>query len=145
MHPYASTVTISYILIIPLQYVRASGTIVPVGLPLRGRLNADLLDIATRRVKIRGSEVANVDDTEEALQVFHEKKLQIPCQVVDVEELPLVHKLMEEGKIVSTSNQKRTFLLINMFLTQMNRSIVSFLRSPRNPQVFCENTLLLSP
>ncbi|OKL55901.1 hypothetical protein UA08_08953 [Talaromyces atroroseus] len=83
-----------------IRFVRTSGTVVPVGLPPGGRLNADIVDIMARRVKIRGSWVAGVADTEKALQVVHEKKLQISHQVIHVRDLPLVCKKIQEGELV---------------------------------------------
>ncbi|KAF9888639.1 Pyruvate decarboxylase 3 [Aspergillus nanangensis] len=68
-----------------LEYVRARGTIVLVGLPPGARIQADLFSVIFRMITIKGSYVGTKEDTENALEFFLRNKMVMQCQIMDLE------------------------------------------------------------
>lgn len=82
------------------EYVRSCGTVVLVGLPKDAKVTAPVFDAVVRSISIVGSYVGNRADTAEALDFFSRGLINCPIQIIGLSELPLVYKLMEEGKIL---------------------------------------------
>lgn len=82
-----------------LDYVRATGTIVLVGLPADAVTHSPVFGQVLRAVTIRGSLVGNRLDTVEALEFVRRGLVRCPIKIVPASELTNVYTLMEEGKI----------------------------------------------
>lgn len=82
-----------------LEYVRATGTIVLVGLPADAVTHSPVFSHVLRAITIRGSLVGNRLDTVEALEFVRRGLVRCPIKIVPASELTQVYTLMEEGKI----------------------------------------------
>ncbi|KAF5092131.1 hypothetical protein D0Z03_003031 [Geotrichum reessii] len=82
------------------DYVRATGTIVLVGLPAGAFAKSEVFSHVVKSINIKGSYVGNRADTAEALDFFARGLVKSPIKIVGLSELENVYKLMEEGKIV---------------------------------------------
>ncbi|KAJ6170681.1 Thiamine pyrophosphate enzyme C-terminal TPP-binding [Penicillium canescens] len=82
-----------------IEYVRARGTIVLVGLPPGAVIRADLFSVIFRMITIKGSYVGTREDTEEALEFFVRNDMAMHCQIMELEQLPQVYDLMEQANI----------------------------------------------
>lgn len=85
------------------------GTVVPVGLPSKGQINADLFDIIARMVKIKGSWVGNEADLKEALEIFQTKGLKVPHRIMGLQDLPLAFDMLEKGESCTSVLPKFSF------------------------------------
>lgn len=61
-------------------------------------IQADLFSVVFRMITIKGSYVGTKEDTENALEFFLRNKMVMQCQIMDLEQLPHVYDLMEQGK-----------------------------------------------
>jgi len=83
-----------------VEYVRARGTIVAIGLPAHAFLKAPVFETVVKMVTIKGSYVGNRQDGVEAIEFYMRGLIKAPFKVVPLKELPEVFKLMEQNKIV---------------------------------------------
>ncbi|KAK6462562.1 alcohol dehydrogenase 1 [Scheffersomyces coipomensis] len=83
-----------------VDYVRAVGTVVLVGLPAGAKVVAPVFDAVVKSISIKGSYVGNRADTAEAIDFFTRGLIKCPIKIVTLSELPEVYELMEQGKIV---------------------------------------------
>lgn len=82
------------------QYVRASGTIVLVGLPAGAVVKSDVFSHVVKTINIKGSYVGNRADTAEALDFFNRGLVGAPIKIVGLSELNMVYDLMKKNQIV---------------------------------------------
>lgn len=82
-----------------LEYVRATGTIVLVGLPADAVVHSPVFPHVIRAITIRGSLVGNREDTVEAMDFVRRGLVKTPIKIVGLTELPHVYELMEKGQI----------------------------------------------
>lgn len=82
-----------------VEYTRANGTVVLVGLPAHAKITAPVFDVVVKSINICGSYVGNRADSAEAIDFFARGLIKCPIKVVGLSELESVYKLMEEGKI----------------------------------------------
>lgn len=82
------------------EYVRSRGSVVCIAMPAGAYVKAPVFDTVVRMLSIKGSYVANRQDTAEALEFYARGLIKIPFKIVALSELPKVYKLMEEGKVV---------------------------------------------
>lgn len=82
-----------------LNYIRASGTIVLVGLPADAVLKSPVFPHVLRAITVRGSLVGNREDTHEALEFVKRGLVRCPIKIVGMSELPHVYELLESGQI----------------------------------------------
>ena len=83
-----------------VDYVRASGTVILIGLPPNAKLSIDILTAVVKQVTIRGSYVGTKWDTTEAIDFFHRGLVKCPIKVVGLLEVERVFQEMEENKIL---------------------------------------------
>ncbi|CDK29214.1 unnamed protein product [Kuraishia capsulata CBS 1993] len=83
-----------------VEYVRLCGTVVFVGLPSGAEVRYPLYDQVCRYITLKGTSVANVKETEEALDIFAKGLIKSPIKVVGLDKLADVFELMDEGKIL---------------------------------------------
>lgn len=83
-----------------LNYVRATGTVVLVGMPAGATVPVPVFESVVRSVNIRGSYVGNRADSAEAIDFFARGLIKCPIKIVGLSELPSVYELMEQGKIL---------------------------------------------
>ncbi|KAF7999996.1 alcohol dehydrogenase, propanol-preferring [Metschnikowia aff. pulcherrima] len=83
-----------------VAYVRATGTVVLVGLPAGAKVEAPVFESVVKSVSIRGSYVGNRADSAEAIDFFSRGLIKCPIKIVGLSELPSVYELMEQGKIL---------------------------------------------
>ncbi|GEQ71607.1 hypothetical protein JCM33374_g5292 [Metschnikowia sp. JCM 33374] len=83
-----------------VAYVRATGTVVLVGLPAGAKVTVPVFETVVRSVNIRGSYVGNRADSGEAIDFFSRGLIKCPIKIVGLSELPAVFELMERGKIL---------------------------------------------
>ncbi|KAK6199980.1 alcohol dehydrogenase 1 [Scheffersomyces amazonensis] len=83
-----------------VDYVRATGTVVLVGLPAGAKVVAPVFDAVVKSISIKGSYVGNRADTAEAIDFFSRGLIKCPIKIVGLSELPGVYELMEQGKII---------------------------------------------
>lgn len=77
-----------------VEYVRARGTIVAIGLPAHAFLKAPVFETVVKMVTIKGSYVGNRQDGVEAIEFYERGLIKAPFKVVPLKELPEVFKLM---------------------------------------------------
>ncbi|KAF5094261.1 hypothetical protein D0Z00_003628 [Geotrichum galactomycetum] len=82
------------------DYVRATGTIVLVGLPAGAFAKSEVFSHVVKSINIKGSYVGNRADTAEALDFFARGLVKSPIKIVGLSELEHVYELMEKGQIV---------------------------------------------
>lgn len=82
-----------------LAYIRATGTIVLVGLPADAVTHSPVFAHVLRTITIRGSLVGNREDTREALDFVRRGLVKCPIKIVGMSELSKVYELMEAGQI----------------------------------------------
>ncbi|SCV00309.1 LAMI_0G04192g1_1 [Lachancea mirantina] len=82
------------------QYVRATGTVVLVGMPANAYVRSEVFSHVVKSINIRGSYVGNRADTREALDFFGRGLVKAPIKVVGLSELPEVYELMNAGEIL---------------------------------------------
>ncbi|WPK25935.1 hypothetical protein PUMCH_003273 [Australozyma saopauloensis] len=83
-----------------VEFIRATGTVVLVGLPAGAKVVAPVFDAVVKSVSIRGSYVGNRADSAEAIDFFSRGLIKCPIKIVGLSELPEIYTLMEEGKIL---------------------------------------------
>lgn len=83
-----------------LEYIKATGTVVLVGLPAGASVNANVFDSVVKSVNIRGSYVGNRADTREAIDFFTRGAIKAPIKMAGLSELPKIYQEMEKGAIV---------------------------------------------
>ncbi|KAI9926278.1 hypothetical protein ASPWEDRAFT_185948 [Aspergillus wentii DTO 134E9] len=110
-----------------IQFVRPRGTVVAVGVPAGG-IQTDLFVPMMRMVNIKGSCVANSSETAEALGVVTQAKLNIPHRVLELQDLPGIHELIDKGEL-----QERVVLSLPE-PHQDDPSDGAFALSPRVPE-----------
>lgn len=81
------------------DYVRPHGTVVTIGLPAHAKLSAPVFDFVIKMITIKGSYVGNRADSREALEFYRRGGIKAPFKVVELEKLPEVYEMMEQGKI----------------------------------------------
>lgn len=82
-----------------LEYIRATGTIVLVGLPSDAVLHSPIFTHVLRTITIRGSLVGNREDTVEALDFVKRGLVKTPYKIVGMTEIESVYDKMEKGEI----------------------------------------------
>ncbi|KKK15284.1 hypothetical protein AOCH_004258 [Aspergillus ochraceoroseus] len=82
-----------------IQYVRSGGTVVAIGLPKGALIKADVISTAMRKITIKGAYVGTAAETEEALEVYAQKRFDVKYRVCALKELPTVFESMEQGNI----------------------------------------------
>ncbi|OBA22147.1 alcohol dehydrogenase [Metschnikowia bicuspidata var. bicuspidata NRRL YB-4993] len=83
-----------------VEYVRATGTVILVGLPAGAKVVAPVFESVVKSVSIKGSYVGNRADSAEAIDFFTRGLIKCPIKVVGLSELPSVYELMVQGKIL---------------------------------------------
>jgi propanol-preferring alcohol dehydrogenase len=82
------------------EYVRATGTIVLVGLPADAYVKSEVFSHVVKSISIKGSYVGNRADTAEALDFFARGLVKSPIKIVGLSELENVYHLLEKGQVV---------------------------------------------
>lgn len=82
-----------------MQYVRARGSVVCIGLPANAYMRAPVFDSVVRMINIRGSYVGNRMDSAEAIDFFRRGLIKAPFKIVGLSELAKVYEMMEKGQI----------------------------------------------
>jgi len=82
------------------EYVRATGTIVLVGLPADAYVKSEVFSHVVKSINIKGSYVGNRADTAEALDFFARGLVKSPIKIVGLSQLEEVYKLLEKGQVV---------------------------------------------
>ncbi|KAG7193212.1 alcohol dehydrogenase [Scheffersomyces spartinae] len=83
-----------------LDYVKATGTVVLVGLPAGAEVKAKVFDTVIKSIKIEGSYVGNRADAREAIDLFARGKVNTEIKIAGLSELPRIFEEMEQGKIM---------------------------------------------
>jgi len=83
-----------------LQYLRAGGTLVAVGLPPGAKIEANVFWTVVRNITIKGSYVGNREDARQALDIAARGRVRTTYRVEPLAKLPDVFKEMKEGKLV---------------------------------------------
>jgi len=82
-----------------LQYLRAGGTLVAVGLPPGAKIEADVFWTVVRSITVKGSYVGNREDARQALDIAARGRVRTTYRVEPMDKLPEVFKEMKEGKL----------------------------------------------
>lgn len=82
-----------------LQYLRAGGTLVAVGLPPGAKIEADVFWTVVRSITVKGSYVGNREDARQALDIAARGRVRTTYRVEPMDKLPEVFKEMREGKL----------------------------------------------
>ncbi|KNG88805.1 hypothetical protein ANOM_002460 [Aspergillus nomiae NRRL 13137] len=82
------------------QYVRPRGEVIMVGLPPGAQVQADVFSTVLRMVTIKGSYFGSEMDVREALDIFLQGKIHVPCRQLRLLDLPKAYELMENGGLV---------------------------------------------
>lgn len=82
------------------QYVRATGTVVLVGLPANAYVKSEVFSHVIKSINIKGSYVGNRADTREAIDFFARGLVKSPIKIIGLSELPSVYSMMESGSIL---------------------------------------------
>ncbi|CAD5224046.1 unnamed protein product [Bursaphelenchus okinawaensis] len=81
------------------HYVRTRGTVVLVALPREAKVPVDVFWTVVRAITVKGSYVGSRQDTDEALKFLQRGLVNIPVQVLPLEELSNVFEKMHSNKI----------------------------------------------
>jgi len=82
-----------------LEYLRAGGTLVAVGLPPGATIKADVFWTVLRSITVKGSYVGNREDARQALDIAARGRVRTTYRVEPMNKLPEVFKEMKEGKL----------------------------------------------
>ncbi|KAJ6018802.1 hypothetical protein N7522_000869 [Penicillium canescens] len=80
------------------QICQSSGNDCVGWLTTRSRHQSGSFSVIFRMITIKGSYVGTREDTEEALEFFVRNDMAMHCQIMELEQLPQVYDLMEQGK-----------------------------------------------
>lgn len=83
-----------------IEYTRANGTVVLVGMPAGAHLSTPVFEAVVKSINIRGSYVGNRADSAEAISFFERGLIKCPIEIIGLSELPKVYDLMEAGQIL---------------------------------------------
>lgn len=95
-----------------VEYVRARGTIVAIGMPANAFLKAPVFETVVKMVTIKGSYVGNRQDAAEAVDFYARGLIHAPFKIVPLEELPKVFELMGKPPNLRFSFPKSLICLI---------------------------------
>lgn len=82
------------------KYVRSHGSVVCIGMPGHGKLEAPIFDTVVRMVNIKGSYVGNRQDTAEAIEFFRLGLIKAPHKLIELSKLQDVYDMMMDDKVV---------------------------------------------
>lgn len=82
-----------------LNYVRVGGTVVAIGVPSKTEFKADLLNIISKHLTIKGTTLGNRQDFKEAVNLFAKGKIDIPVEVRGLSQLHGVLERINKGEI----------------------------------------------
>lgn len=83
-----------------VEYLRANGTSVLVGLPKGAEVTVPVFSAVARSVSVRGSYVGNRQDTAEAIDFFSRGLIECPIKVVPLSQLNNVYDQLARGEVV---------------------------------------------
>ncbi|OBA23829.1 NAD(P)-binding protein [Metschnikowia bicuspidata var. bicuspidata NRRL YB-4993] len=83
------------------EYVRATGTVILVGLPAGAKVVAPVFKSVVKSVNIKGSCVGNRADSAEAIDFLTRGLIKCPVKIVSLSELPSVYQLMARSWVVT--------------------------------------------
>ncbi|KAI5462004.1 chaperonin 10-like protein [Mariannaea sp. PMI_226] len=81
-------------------YVRAHGTVVCIGMPGHGHIQAPIFHTIVRMITIRGSYVGNRQDAAEAIEFFRHGLIKAPHKLIGLSQLQDVYDMMLKDKVV---------------------------------------------